>query len=273
MKAERRYTVAFCALGVVLVAVLLGYAFSSDPDVVNPVKGMTQGSDQAAVDGTSASEAGGSVAAGKTRNKPRRRWVEVDEFDGLTGQDRKYAEAVQAAMDTDDHRKIIDAAVAALASTNSSVRQDAVDALSWCGKDALAELTGLLADHDDDVRSSAINGWECALTEVDSPKLRYSAALAVMGTITEGDSLDSISGQFGNAAQEYIDAVDDESVQNERRVEVVQQLYGIIDGSPAICVEKAKEAYNDLTGYDWISVSETEKYLADPSNYEPPETE
>ena len=178
---------------------------------------------------------------------------------------------MQTAMDSDDHNAIIAASVKALESANPRVRQEAVEALGWCGKDALAELTGALADSDDEVRDIAINNWECALSELDSPKLRFSSALAVMGTITLPDALDSISGQFSTAAQEYIDEVDDENEQMARRVEVVQQLLDIIEGPKLQCSEKAKEAFNDLTGYEWKGVEEAEKYLADPDEYEPPE--
>ena len=199
------------------------------------------------------------------------RLVESDEFEGMNEADRKLAEAVQTAMDSDDHNAIIAASVKALESANPRVRQEAVEALGWCGKDALAELTGALADSDDEVRDIAINNWECALSELDSPKLRFSSALAVMGTITLPDALDSISGQFSTAAQEYIDEVDDENEQMARRVEVVQQLLDIIEGPKSQCSEKAKEAFNDLTGYEWKGVEEAEKYLADPDEYEPPE--
>ena len=211
-------------------------------------------------------------SSGKRRRAaPGVRLVLADEFEGMNAADRKLAEAVQAAMDSDDHNKIIAASAKALESANPRVRLEAVEALGWCGKDALSELTGMLADSDDEVRDIAINNWECALSELDNPKLRFSAALAVMGTITQSDALESISGQFGTAAQEYIDEVDDESAQNGRRVEIVQQLLDIIEGPKPECAEKAKEAFNDLTGHEWMGVEEAEKYLADPDDYEPPE--
>ena len=196
--------------------------------------------------------------------------VNVDLFEGMSPEDRKLAESVQEALDSDDHKAIISTSVKALASTNPNVRREAVEALGWCGQDALAELTGVLADPDDDVRDLAINNWECALAEVESPKIRFSTALSVMGTITYSDAIGSISGQFGTAAQEYIDEVEDEEGQGSRRVEIVQQLLDIIEGPKEICAEKAREAYNDLTGYEWMGIEEAEKYLSNPDDYEPP---
>lgn len=196
--------------------------------------------------------------------------VNVDLFEGMSPEDRKLAESVQEALDSDDHKAIISTSVKALASTNPNVRREAVEALGWCGQDALAELTGVLADPDDDVRDLAINNWECALAEVESPKIRFSTALSVMGTITYPDAIDSISGQFGTAAQEYIDEVEDEEGRGSRRVEIVQQLLDIIEGPKEICAEKAREAYNDLTGHEWMGIEEAEKYLSNPDDYEPP---
>lgn len=197
--------------------------------------------------------------------------ADMDEYKGMSPEDRKLAEDVQEALDSDDHKAIIKASVKALASANPDVRRAAVEALGWCGQDALSELTGALADPDDDVRDIAINNWECALAEVEDPKLRFSTALSVMGTITYPDAIDSISGQFGTAAQEYIDEVEDEEEQSNRRVEVVQQLLDIIEGPKEICAEKAREAYNDLTGYEWMGIEEAEKYLSNPDDYDPPE--
>lgn len=265
--------------GAVLVIGILGYAIFSDPgDVDRPATAKSEDSARISktpsrgVVHTRTRKAGRKHMPGSRDASERRKPViDFNEYEGLSPEDRKLAEAVDAAMDGDDNAKIIAAAVKALASASTRVRQDAVDALGWCGKDALAELTGTLADPDDDVRDSAISYWECALDEVEDPKVRFSTAASVMGIISNEDALDSISGQFTSAADEYIDAVDDESVQKTRRVEVVQHLVDIIDGKISACSEKAKEAYNDLTGYEWRGVAEAEKYLADPDDYEPPD--
>ena len=211
-----------------------------------------------------------------TKVKPEKRLktrkvIEEDEFAHLSAKDKELATAVQEAMDGDDNKKIIEAAVKALKSATAEVRQNAIEALGWVGAEALAELTACLADPDDDVRDTAINNWECALAEVEDPKLRMSTALGVMGIIEKEDAIDSISGQFGNAAQEYIDDVDDEDKQNERRVEVVKQLLDVIESKHELNAEKGREAYNDLTGYEWKGVEEAEKYLSNPDEYEPPD--
>jgi len=273
MKSKRHFIVAIGIACAVLVVSLVGYAVFSAFFGQQEGAKADDGRPTAAESGRrNGKRAHGAPAKGRRASASGRRLVLVDdEFEGMDAADRRLAEAVQKAMDSDDHGKIIAASAKALASANPKVRLEAVEALGWCGKDALAELTGVLADPDDDVRDIAINNWECALAEEDSPKLRYSVALSVMGTITNPDAIDSISGQFGSAAQEYIDETDDESEQSKRRVEVVQQLVDIIEGGSQICSEKAKEAFDDLTGHKWLGVEEAEKYLANPDDYDPPE--
>lgn len=278
MKSRR--SLAFAAVGIICV-VLAAFAavyFLLPPKGGEPV-------DEAAVETSEKIESAPAATNAASRAEQRRKrgklakprpfatgkLVDVDLFEGMSPEDRKLAESVQEALDSDDHKAIIKASVKALASANADVRREAVEALGWCGQDALAELTGVLADPDETVRDLAINNWECALAEVESPKLRFSTALSVMGTITYPDAIDSISGQFGTAAQEYIDEVEDEEEQSNRRVEVVQQLLDIIEGPKEICAEKAREAYNDLTGYEWMGIEEAEKYLSNPDDYDPPE--
>ena len=273
----RTETWLICAAGVAVIGGLLWLAFAPVDDQI-PAEGSVKNRqviDSADDEDAAVKKPKAPAKANGASEKPGRKSAKPvmteDEYAHLSVTDRKLVEAVQAAMDTDDHAKIIAAAVAALKSAAAEVRQEAVDALGWVGEDALSELTGCLADADDDVRDSAINHWECALSEVEDPKYRYSTALSVMGVITQEDAIDSISGQFSNAAQDYIDEIDDESKQAERRVEVVQKLYDIIDGKKPICSEKAKVAYEELTGYEWRGAAEAERYLANPDDYDLPE--
>ena len=274
-------TLLIGATGIAVVGGLLWLAFAPVEDVDTvPMAKKTLRSDRGRSGSAEKSAKPGKKSksapnADKTVKKPRRHpakpTITEDDLAHLSAADRKLVEDLQSVMDSDDHAKIIAAAVAALKSNTAEVRQEAVDALGWCGKDAIAELTGMLADADDDVRDSAINHWECALSEVEDPKFRYSTALAVMGTISKEDALDSISGQFSCAATEYIDDAENETLQGKRRTEVVQKLYDIIDGKTEICAEKAKAAYEDVTGFEWRGAAEAERYLANPEDYELPE--
>ena len=211
----------------------------------------------------------------KIEKKVRGGWVSGADPDRmyahLKGADRQMAEALQQGLDDSDFTRVASAAEAALKSENPEVRELAVDALGWFGAEALPELTMCMADPDEDVAQAAMNQWEQGLAEIDGSFDRLSIAAAALGTITDANALESLSGHFSNAATEYIDeAEDDENKALERRVEVVQALLDIIEGGNAVRARQAMETYDDITGSRWLGVDEAEKYLRDPDNYEEP---
>ena len=56
-----------------------------------------------------------------------------------------------------------------------------------------------------------------------------------------------------------------------KRVEVIQSVVNMIEDAHPARSEAAREIYEEITGHEWISVEEAERYLADPDSYEPPE--
>lgn len=213
-------------------------------------------------------EAMGGVANDAARRKRR---PPAELFAHLSGKDRRVAEAIQAALDNDDFDATLAATVKALASTNAEVRLHAVDALGWFGLDALPELTEAMADPDEDVAESAENAWELALSEMPQADRRFAVAAAALGTLSNEDHLTTIVGQLTGAALEMIDGEDDEEKANDNRVAVVQALVDVMDLDRAVNTREAREAYEDITGNEWVSIDEAERYLSDPDNYEPPE--
>lgn len=207
--------------------------------------------------------------------KPRRRSIRHDPdgmYGRLKGVDRQQAESLQRALDEGEFNQVAASVEQVLkTATNPEVLEYAVEALGWFGADALPELTACMAHADEGVAQTAINLWDQALAEVPDSATRLSVSAAALGTLTNSDALDSISGQFSNAALEYIDGEDDEAKASEKRVEVVQMLLDIIEGDNDLRAEKACEAFEDITGSRWRGVEEAEKYLRDPDNYEEPD--
>lgn len=212
------------------------------------------------------------AASAKKSRRPRLK-APTDLFANLSGADRRMAEAVQSALDNDDSDAILDSAAKALSSTNVEVRAHAVDALGWLGMEALPELTGAMADPDEDVAEAAESAWELALSDVPGAERRFNIAVAALGTLAVEDHLESIEGHVVGAALELIDGEEDEKKAGELRISVVQALVDIIDAEKTSMpnVRQAKEAYEDITGNEWISIDEAEAYLMDPDNYEAPE--
>lgn len=194
----------------------------------------------------------------------------IDIFANLTGRDRKLAEAVQSALDAGDLSKTLSAVATALESTNSEVRVNAVEALSWFGAAALPELTGAMADPDEEVANAAENAWEGALSEIDDAQQRFKIAAAAMGAIINRDHLTTIAGQLSAAALEMIDGEADETKADEVRLDVMQTLVDIMEAGKEQNIEAVKEAYEEITGFEWLGIEEAERYLVDPEAYEPP---
>ena len=194
-----------------------------------------------------------------------------DFFDHLSGVDKEIAVAIDKAFDDDDFKGVAAAAQRALSCTNSEVRMNAVEALGWFGEKALPELTLWMSDKDEEVAQEAMNQWSSALGEVEKPEDRFSIAATALNTLADADALETIGFELSSTASELIDGEDDEDKAKEYRTQVVETLADIILNGQAKNQAAAKEAYSDITGNDWISVEEAEKYLKDPDNYEPPD--
>ena len=191
-------------------------------------------------------------------------------FDNLSEADRKLCEAVQDALGAEDATKTIELASQLMLSKNPEVRSHAVDALGWFGPEALPELTMLMGDADEDVAQNAINAWESGVSEIDDATARLKVAGMAMKAIFSKDALQSIGAQFSIAATELIDAEEDAQTAFDKRVEVVQSVVDLIDSPNSTLSEVGRDLYEDITGHEWISLSEAERYLNDPDNYEPP---
>ena len=194
-----------------------------------------------------------------------------DFFDHLSGLDKEIAVAIDKAFDDDDFKGVSAAAARALSCTNAEVRMNAVEALGWFGEKALPELTLWMSDKDEEVAQEAMSQWSSALAEVEKPEDRFSIAATALNTLADADALETIGFELSSTASELIDGEDDEDKAKEMREQVVGTLADIILNGQEKNQAAAKEAYSDITGNDWISVAEAEKYLKDPDNYEPPD--
>lgn len=263
------------ALAVAVAGIAIWYWGGSPQDTEEPAKRrLAQGRakalpSQRPADAVRAAMTGMNTKSGAKRGGAAAR-PPVDIFAHLSGKDKKLAEEMQSALDADDQKATFAATVKALSSSNAEVRLNAVEALGWFGVEALPELTGLMADPDEDVANAAENQWEQALGEIDDASRRFSIAAAAMSTLSNKDHLTTISGQLEGAALEAINGVDDPEKSAEVRIAVVQALVDIMDSGRENCAEQAKDAYETITGFKWISIDEAEAYLADPDNYDIP---
>ena len=186
--------------------------------------------------------------------------------------DKMLAKAMQEALDADNYDAVLRTTASALKSDNPDVRLNAVEALGWYGKQTLPELTVCMADADEDVAQAAINHWEEGVSDIDDPNEKLQISLYAINTIADEDALTMIGSHFASAAMNIIDGEDDADVAAQKRLEIIQALAEVIEGENEKGANSAREAYEEITGSKWINVSEAEKYLADPDNYEEPAT-
>ena len=167
--------------------------------------------------------------------------------------DQKIMSAAQAAIENDDLADARRLAAKALGSDNAELRSMVVDALSWFGRKAIADLTQFMGDADESVAEAAQDGWMSALQEIDDDGLKAGVIQAAMLSLSDADVLESV-------ANELI-GIDELS-----SVQVVANI--ITDGKNAAAVDAAKEAYNSITGDDWAGVDAAEEWLQE--HYELP---
>ena len=120
----------------------------------------------------------GRVAESRKGEKKKVKGTIGEEFSHLSPTDRKLAEDVQLALDESDFESVVTAAKAALMSSNTEVRENAVEALGWFGAKALPELTLAMADKDADIAETAMQHWQQALSELNDESLQAQASAA-----------------------------------------------------------------------------------------------
>ena len=156
------------------------------------------------------------------------------------------------AIDNDDLESARALAAEAAASKNDELREMAVEALSWFGKDAMVELMQFMADANEEVAGAAKDGWMSGLQEIDDEGEKAGVIEATMKGINDGEMLEDI-------ANELI-GIDD--------LAAIQVLADVIeDGGNSAAVKAAKETYNTITGEDWSNIDKAEAWLQE--NYEP----
>lgn len=174
----------------------------------------------------------------------------------LSPVDARVKERIESALEAEDLKAVIACQSEALAARSPEVRQAMVDALGWFGAEALPQLTVFIGDADEDVAESARNNWEEAVSTIEKEPVKASVVELAMITVRDEDFLESVSG-------EYIGM--DEKV-------AVESLLRVIEGQATpLGIEKAKETYEFVTGEEFVSREEAERWLRE--EYEPPEAD
>ena len=166
--------------------------------------------------------------------------------------DQALMRQAREAIDNDDLESARALAAEAAASKNDELREMAVEALSWFGKDTLVELTQYMADANEDIAEAAKDGWMGGLQEIDDDGEKAGIVETTMKTLRNADVLEDIANELVGIDE----------------LAAVQALANIIeDGTNPAAVAAATEAYNSITDSAWKGVDAAEAWLQ--KNYVP----
>lgn len=178
-----------------------------------------------------------------------------EEETGLTREDRKIYDDLRNALDANDSTSVIKLCGQITAESGRELRAQAVQALGWFGKSAMAELTPYLADPDEDIASDALFQWLDALSQIEADGERASTVAMAMKVLSDENALEQISMEL-NGIDEKL---------------AINTLAQIIGGENALADKVAKDAYAFITGEKYTTPAAAEKWLDE--NYEPEEPE
>ncbi len=156
------------------------------------------------------------------------------------------------AIDNDDLESARALAAEAASSENDELREMAVEALSWFGKDALVELTQYMADANEEVAEAAKDGWMGGLQEIDDDGEKAGVVEVAMKSLRDSETLEDVANELVGIDE----------------LAAIQVLANIIEeGKNDAAISAAKEAYNSITDSNWSGVDAAENWLQ--KNYEP----
>lgn len=213
--------------------------------------------------------------------KPQRRnggaAVSEEDYPELKPADRKTAVALQVALDADDFSAVKAAAKEAVRSSDPELRKQAVDALAWFGDKALPELTALLADPDEEVAAAALDAASTALSDMDDAEIQFATSASYMEILaSNSDAVDAFATTLSSAADSICIPEDDDNPKDVAKAaanrNLVVSTFGKMIATGGKLAEETKEAYSFVTGHDWVSQQEANRWARDPDGYEPPET-
>lgn len=145
------------------------------------------------------------AAQGKVAKKRPTFSLDDDDEAKLNDEQRKTIEAIRAALDAEDRKRVLELVQRLQKSDEwpdgipKSIKMAAIEALGWFGTSGLPELAGFLADRDNDVIQSAIAKYEEALSDAHLSDFERSKILVLASkVVNDADSMDSMLFEVNN---------------------------------------------------------------------------
>jgi len=163
----------------------------------------------------------------------------------LTPDENRTVEAIQTALDEDSLEKLSAQLASIMASTNALVRKRAVEALQWFGQKALSELTGFMTDRDEDVRSTAVDAWTAAVSQLEVSDDKATIVRKGLMLVNDRRQLEAMIMQ--------VDDMPD--------IQKLDVLTKVIAGQNETAAEVARAHYKFWTEEDYVDLDAAQRWL------------
>ena len=270
-----KITIVILALAALVVGALLWVTLGRDPvPERKPARAKKSLIQDAAPEKKSVKKAAAkakptkAVAQKEKRKKGKKAFRRTPVVDTYSPEDRKLADAVQAALDDDNLEQVRKNAAEAMKSENPDVRQEAVDALGWFEDKALVDLTKAMADKNAAVAESARSHVENALMGMEDDDRAFVLASEYVKMFAEDEeAVTMFAGVLSSAGSRIIDPDDSDSAADVAKAK--GNRAGIVDivaemiGKGGKLAEKGRELYEEIAGDEWTDRAAADKWAND----------
>ena len=165
----------------------------------------------------------------------------------IVSADRAAADKMENRLENDDPSAALKIARELMRSEDAEVRSRVVSTLGWIGIRALPELSGMLGDERADVAAEAFQQWKEAVEEVTDDADRASLLVSGMERTPSQDDLESLVMEFNNLPDDL----------------AVRGLVTVIQSSNEIASIVARDHYSFVTGNDYTTPADAEKWITE----------
>lgn len=186
-----------------------------------------------------------------TAKKAKRKRIRV--ADTYTPEERRLADDLQEASNANDLGEVRKAVAEIMSQKNAELKNEAISALGFFGKDALSDLMKFLKDPSLEVVDSATETISSALSELEDEENGFKAEFISTLLSIEGlcgkDAIDTFAGQLESLGSS------DEKLAVQTMVQLIED--GKVDKKVKA---RLKEAYEFVTSEEYTTFEAAEKW-------------
>lgn len=164
---------------------------------------------------------------------------------GASSKEMAQVEAARERLDEEDTAGALKLIRGVMKSRDPEIRSEAASMLGWIGVRALGELSEMLSDEEDEVARKAFDEWQCALEEIEDDAVKANLLTVGMMAMNDQERMEECVMAFTQLPDDL----------------AVRGLVRMIGSNNPIASEVAREQYGFVTGDEYISPDEAEKWI------------